>query len=43
MVKQYFSKKGKTDASREGVTSQRKYTANYMKTEKQSKPMPISL
>jgi len=26
-----------------GVTSQRKCTANYMKTEEQSKPMPISL
>lgn len=42
-MKQYFLKPGKTDASREGVTSQRKCTANYMKTEEQSKPMPISL
>jgi len=42
-MKQYFLKPGKTNASREGVTSHRKYTANYMKTEKQSKPIPVSL
>jgi len=41
-MKQYFLKPGKTDASREAITSQRKCIANYMKTEKQSKPMPIS-
>jgi len=42
-MKQYFLKPGKTDASRVGVTGQRKCTANYTKTQKQSKPMPILL
>jgi hypothetical protein len=42
-MKQYFLKLGKTGAPREGVTSQRKCTANYLKTEKHSKPMPILL
>jgi hypothetical protein len=36
-----FLKPGKTDASRQDVTSQTQCTANYMKTEKHSKPMPI--